>query len=87
MSAAGDREGLDRVGGYGGNGGDVYDILTGTPMRRAKAVPLAGRGGGGEGGETNVFSVVAARGEEKRARVFLERVKNVVEGEPGRLIL
>lgn len=35
----------------------------------------------------NVFSVRVPKGEEKRARVFLERVKTVLQIEPGRLIL
>jgi len=36
---------------------------------------------------TNVFSVSVPRGDEKRATVFLERVKLVLEKEPGRLVL
>ena len=39
------------------------------------------------GESTKVFSVSAAKGEEKRARVFLERVKTILQVEPGRLIL
>lgn len=35
----------------------------------------------------NVFSVSVVKGEEKRAGVFLERVKVVLEGEPGRLVI
>ncbi len=71
---------------------DVYDLLTG------KSAPLAASNGlgmpppgimaGSKAGEaTNVFSVSAAKGEEKRARVFLERVKTILQVEPGRLIL
>ena len=70
---------------------DIYDILTGRPtLSSAKrpAVPPAGiMGGSRPGDSTNVFSVNAAKGEEKRARVFLERVKTILQVEPGRLIL
>jgi hypothetical protein len=38
-------------------------------------------------GEVNVFSVTVPKGDEKRAEVFLERVKSVLESEPGRLVL
>lgn len=74
---------------------DIYDILTGNsttrrpPSRsRAANVPTAGvMGGSKEGDSTNLFSVSAAKGEEKRARTFLERVKTILQVEPGRLIL
>jgi pyruvate/2-oxoglutarate dehydrogenase complex dihydrolipoamide acyltransferase (E2) component len=36
---------------------------------------------------TNIFSVTVPKGDEKRARIFLERVKSVLEEEPGRLVL
>lgn len=35
----------------------------------------------------NVFSVKVPKADEKRAEVFLERVKSVLESEPGRLVL
>lgn len=35
----------------------------------------------------NIFSLTVAKGEEKRASVFLDRVKVVLEGEPGRLVI
>ncbi|KAH7127001.1 hypothetical protein B0J11DRAFT_549794 [Dendryphion nanum] len=35
----------------------------------------------------NVFSVSVPRGDEKRAHVFLQRVKSVLEVEPGRLVV
>jgi pyruvate/2-oxoglutarate dehydrogenase complex dihydrolipoamide acyltransferase (E2) component len=38
-------------------------------------------------GEANVFSLSVKKEEEKRAKVFLERVKSVLEVEPGRLVL
>ncbi|KPI41765.1 Pyruvate dehydrogenase complex protein X component, mitochondrial [Cyphellophora attinorum] len=39
------------------------------------------------GGAMNIFSVTVPAGEEKRARTFLERVKTVLQVEPGRLVL
>lgn len=39
------------------------------------------------GGAMNVFSVTVPMGEERRARTFLERVKTVLQVEPGRLVL
>ena len=71
---------------------DVYDLLTGTapPITAKKGIPVPPPGimaGSSSGDATNVFSVSAAKGEEKRARVFLERVKTILQVEPGRLIL
>ena len=69
---------------------DVYDILTGTASSAKKGIPMPPMGimaGSNPGDATNVFSVSAAKGEEKRARVFLERVKTILQVEPGRLIL
>lgn len=70
---------------------DVYDILTGYPTRppagRTNAPPVGIMGGSKASDSTNVFSVSAAKGEEKRARTFLERVKTILQVEPGRLIL
>lgn len=71
---------------------DIYDILTGrassTMASKRLGGPPAGIMAGSKVGEaTNVFSVNAAKGEEKRARVFLERVKTILQVEPGRLIL
>ncbi|KAF2632787.1 hypothetical protein BU25DRAFT_406097 [Macroventuria anomochaeta] len=64
---------------------DVLEILAGrkTVARGAKAV------GGAERviGPLNVFSVSVPKGDEKRGRVFLERVKAVLEAEPGRLVV
>lgn len=77
--------------GRKGEEADVYDILTGrsaAPSARRVSVPPAGIMGGSKAGDsTNVFSVSAAKGEEKRARTFLERVKTILQVEPGRLIL
>ena len=76
---------------------DIIDILSGTvqPTSRRPRVVLAApqltspMGGSitTTGGATNVFSVVVPGGEEKRARTFLERMKTVLQVEPGRLVL
>lgn len=71
---------------------DVYDILTGrsstTASTKDPGVPPPGNMAGPKTGEsTNVFAVSASKGEEQRARVFLERVKTMLQVEPGRLIL
>jgi pyruvate/2-oxoglutarate dehydrogenase complex dihydrolipoamide acyltransferase (E2) component len=65
--------------------GDVIDFLTGKsrPTRKLGSLgPVSGLGG-----STSVFSVEVLKGDERRAQVFLERVKEVLEVEPGRLVL
>jgi hypothetical protein len=72
---------------------DIIDILSGRASSRttaakptlastsiAAASPL-------HGGATNLFTVTVPVGEEKRARTFLERMKTVLQVEPGRLVL
>ncbi|KAF1913924.1 hypothetical protein BDU57DRAFT_541295 [Ampelomyces quisqualis] len=64
---------------------DVLDILS------AKKSPTHGSKparGGAEGvfGPLHVFSVNVPKGDEKRGRIFLERVKSFLEVEPGRLV-
>ncbi|KAJ9643492.1 pre-tRNA nuclear export protein [Coniosporium tulheliwenetii] len=72
---------------------DIFDILSGKaiPARpakaRAAAPPLAGAVPPADLAAINVFSVMAPKGDERRARVFLERVKGILEAEPGRLVL
>ena len=70
---------------------DIIDLLTNkspTASARGLRVPAAGLMAGSEqGAATNVFSVSVSKGEEKRARVFLERVKTILQVEPGRLVL
>ena len=65
---------------------DILDILSGkkTPARPVRA-PLAGASGAV--GPVNVFSVNVPKGDEKRGHVFLQRVKSVLEVEPGRLVV
>ena len=71
---------------------DIIDILSGkaTPARSAAGrTILAGAGSQSiaGAGALNVFSLTVPAGEEKRARTFLERVKTVLQVEPGRLVL
>lgn len=63
---------------------DIIDILAGVPAK--KTVAPASRPSGLSTG-LNVFSLKVPKPEEKRAKVFLERVKMVLENEPGRLVL
>lgn len=69
---------------------DIYDILTSQlssiGASRGLGTPPPGILAGSKEA-TNVFSVSATKGEEQRARVFLERVKTILQVEPGRLIL
>jgi pyruvate/2-oxoglutarate dehydrogenase complex dihydrolipoamide acyltransferase (E2) component len=66
---------------------DVFDMLTAkkSPARATKSRVV----GGAEGvaAPLNVFSVSVPKGDEKRGRIFLERVKTVLEVEPGRLVI
>ncbi len=64
---------------------DIIDILAGpsragAPARKTQL--LAGVSTG-----PNVFSLVVPKPEERRAQVFLERVKLILEKEPGRLVI
>lgn len=64
---------------------DIIDILSGksntTSSRFGSKAPS------GLSSSVNVFSLTVPKGDEKRAEVFLERVKTVLEAEPGRLVL
>lgn len=66
---------------------DIIDFLTSS--NTAKPAPRTVRPGalGVATAGPNVFSVSAKSGEEKRAMEFLERMKLVLEQEPGRLVL
>ena len=68
---------------------DIIDILTGNSPRAARSETARPSSSvlGESSPATNVFSVSVAKGEEKRARVFLERVKTILQVEPGRLVI
>ena len=65
---------------------DIIDVLT---SKKAVSGPKSGPASPlpGIAATTNIFSVTVPKGDEKRARIFLERVKSVLEEEPGRLVL
>jgi pyruvate/2-oxoglutarate dehydrogenase complex dihydrolipoamide acyltransferase (E2) component len=62
---------------------DIIDLLSSKSVKPARkaAKPTSATAG------PSVFSVSAQNGEEKRAMEFLERMKLVLEQEPGRLVL
>jgi hypothetical protein len=64
---------------------DILDILAGKKSSSKAKAPI--KGAAGVAGPLNVFSVSVPKGDEKRGRVFLERVKTVLEAEPGRLVV
>ena len=66
---------------------DVIDLLTSGPGRAALSRPAARAADTPASGGNNVFSVTVKKGEENRARTYLERVKTVLEAEPGSLVL
>ncbi|GAB1320644.1 pyridoxine biosynthesis protein [Madurella fahalii] len=64
---------------------DIIDLLAPSkpkPVSGKKTSVLPGASTG-----PNVFSLQVPKGEERRAQVFLERIKIVLENEPGRLVL
>ncbi|KAK2758799.1 pyridoxine biosynthesis protein [Arachnomyces sp. PD_36] len=70
---------------------DIIDILSGKPSspRKPTGQPKAIESGITTSGDSaiNVFSLTVPEGEEKRAKVFLERVKTVLQVNPGSLVL
>ncbi|CAI6336069.1 unnamed protein product [Periconia digitata] len=64
---------------------DILDLLAGKKAAATKA--HVSSGATKVVGPLNVFSVSVPRGDERRGRVFLERVKSVLEAEPGRLVV
>ena len=71
---------------------DVYDVLTEKhpatmSMKRNSTLPPSTQSDSQIGDSPNVLSVSVAKGDEKRARVFLERLKSILQVEPGKLIL
>lgn len=68
---------------------DIVDILSGkaVPKRSIAPLPIPGRTLTTSEGALNIFSLTVPAGEEKRARTFLERVKTVLQVEPGKLVI
>lgn len=67
---------------------DVFDELIGTKARSRTASALPPLiGAQGVAAPMNIFSVVARPGEERRVEAYLEKMKLVLEAEPGRLVV
>ncbi|PYH47941.1 putative pyruvate dehydrogenase complex component Pdx1 [Aspergillus saccharolyticus JOP 1030-1] len=71
---------------------DIIDFLAGGKAAAKKVVSSVAPaspavGGAAAGGADNVFSLTVPVGDEKRAQVFLDRVKSLLTVEPGRLVL
>lgn len=64
---------------------DIIDLLSSKPSAFKKTTKTFGATGAVA--PHSIFSVTARKGEEKRVKEYLERVKNVLEAEPGRLVL
>lgn len=65
---------------------DIIDVLTGADKKRTQTQPTMSAVPGLSTG-TNIFSLEVPKEEEKRAAEFLDRVKLILENEPGRLVL
>ena len=71
---------------------DIIDVLSGkvssmTVTRPTMASSTIAAASPLHRGSTNLFTLTVPAGEEKRARTFLERMKTVLQVEPGRLVL
>ena len=64
---------------------NIIDLLSGNT--RSSTSNLSNKPKPGLSSSVNVFSVKVPKGDERRAQIFLDRVKTVLEGEPGRLVL
>ncbi|KAK2064491.1 biotin-requiring enzyme [Colletotrichum caudatum] len=66
---------------------DIIDILAAPAKKVAAPKPSVPRQAPGISSAGNLFTLTVPKGDEKRAKVFLERVKLILEEEPGRLVL
>ncbi|KAK1691250.1 biotin-requiring enzyme [Colletotrichum godetiae] len=66
---------------------DIIDFLAAPAKKTAAKKPVAAHHTPGMSSGSNLFTVTVPQGDEKRAKVFLERVKVILEEEPGRLVL
>jgi e3 binding domain len=66
---------------------DVLDELISSGRTRPQRPTAESAPGLVAGGAQNVFSLAVDRADEQRAVVFLERMKSMLEVEPGRLVL
>jgi hypothetical protein len=63
---------------------DIIDLLA---SKKSVGLSKSGKKLVGMVPSVNVFSVTVPKGDEKRAKVFLQRVKDVLESQPGSLVL
>lgn len=78
------------VEGKAGDGGadELFDeIVVPKQKKRISGVRGMGLEGTVGGGAENIFALSVEKGDERRARVFLEKMKSVLEADPGRLVL
>jgi pyruvate/2-oxoglutarate dehydrogenase complex dihydrolipoamide acyltransferase (E2) component len=67
---------------------DIIDMLAAPPKKATSHPPSVVSGiSTGVGTGSNMFSLVVPEAEERRAAVFLDRMKAILEKEPGRLVL
>jgi hypothetical protein len=66
---------------------DIIDILAAPKTRNAEIRPEDLPAALGVSAGDNIFSVTARAGEEDRVTEYLERLKDALEKEPGRLVL
>lgn len=64
---------------------DIIDILSAPKAKKTTSTPVVIPAGVST--DDNIFSVLAKPGDESRATKYLERMKLVLEQEPGRLVL
>jgi hypothetical protein len=65
---------------------DIIDMLTGSTRRAPAESRLVGSPVN-ETSPSSVFALTVPKAEERRAKVFLERMKTVLQVDPGRLVL
>lgn len=66
---------------------DIIDVLAGTWRKPAAPKPVTSLAPGISPTTQNLFSLTVPPSEEKRAKVFLQRVKLILEAGPERLVL
>ncbi|TDZ36380.1 Pyruvate dehydrogenase complex protein X component [Colletotrichum spinosum] len=65
---------------------DIIDILS-APAKKSAAPKARVPAPASISAGSNLFTVTVPKGDEKRAKVFLERVKLILEEEPARLVI
>ena len=75
------------------SGEDIIDILSGNHKSFSASTSRKGAKGpqsgltAGTGSAAKILTMTVPKREEKRGRVFLERMKSILQVEPGRLII